>query len=426
MRFRCLVFIICLFTIVGCNLPAVSPASFDVTLHQVGETPSAMEDPLPSLTVTPWPASASCPIALGAPAVPMLSSPSQWATEVLSYINQGGSLTVLSESLAARGSQAKSSAGIADLNGDGYEDFIVALSGADPAASLGQVESALIIFMCEQEAYRLTYAISTLPEVESLQLHQILDVTGDGRPEILFMQQSCGAHTCFQDWQVLQWQSDQFVNVLTGRTDDLPSPEFELSDREVDGSLVLMVTGRGVLSAGAGPSRALTRVWRWTASEARFNMVEERLSPPIFRIHALHDADQAALDGDLAIALDGYQRVIEDPALDDYPFGDEGYTRLSAYALYRTMLLWIKFEDQDQAENTWVFLNAAHPEGSPGAGFRALADEFWQAYTAQPDLARSCQIAQAYAIAHSQQTIEALNYGYANKVYAPADICPYP
>ena len=239
------------------------------------------------------------------------------------------------------------------------------------------------------------------------------------------MQEFCGAHTCSQTWEVLQWQSTQLINILSGRTDDLPSPILEISGPTEDGSMILAITGSGVQSAGAGPNRANTRLWHWSKDERWFVPMEDRLASPIFRIHALHDADQAALVDDHDAALAGYLRVVEDPGLDDYPFGEDGHQRLSAYALYRIMLLWLRYVDSEQAASTLLFLQQAHSPGSPGEGYSQLAEEVWQAYQAQQDLGYACQIAQAYALTHPETVLEPLHYGYANRTYAAVDICPY-
>jgi hypothetical protein len=236
------------------------------------------------------------------------------------------------------------------------------------------------------------------------------------------MQNFCGAHTCAQDWKVLQWQQGEFVNVLAGRTDDLPSPSLDLIGPAEDGSMILELTGSGVLSAGAGPSRAITRVWQWSSSQAQFIVVEERISAPVFRIHAVHDADQAALAGETERALDEYQRVIEDPTFDDYPFGEEGHKQLGAYALFRSMLLWLERGDLVQAEATYTFLR----EGFSGSsGFVDLAQEVWESYLVTGDLDQACQVGQIYAQAHPEEVLNPLNYGYANKVYSAFDVCPY-
>ncbi|MCJ7824260.1 MAG: hypothetical protein MUP44_05125 [Anaerolineales bacterium] len=411
--------------IIGCNVPTdrVDPTA---NAHQASTlTPpfSTTESARP--TPTDLPPSHTCPVPLGAPILPLLSAPKDWAPDVLTYLNQGGSITAFIEALPALGqSDAQGiAAEIADLNGDRFEDL--AITFAQPWEALFPGESAFFIYLCDQENYRLAYASSSFPGADRFHLHQVHDLTGDGIPEILVMQAFCGAHTCFQAWEVIQWQSDHFVNVLEGRSDDLPSPTLEISSPGSDGSMAISITGAGVQSVGAGPSRQLTRTWHWSVPETLFVVVEEQWAAPTFRIHALQDADQAALTGNFDDALGGYNRVIEDPTLDDYPFGEEGHAQLSAYALFRSMLLWTREGDLDQAGSTLNFLREAYSPDNPGGGYRSLAEEFWRAYQSHPDLGYACQIAQAYALEHPGEVLDPLNYGYANKHYDAGDVCPY-
>jgi hypothetical protein len=412
----------------GCNAPGpvLQPtAEVHETLTLTTTTPKSGIPPSTPTEVRP---SFACPVPLGAPAIPSLTSSSEWANTLLAYLNQGGSLSGLIEAMPDLDQSDPGGLGavVADLNGDSLEDLAITLveRPCDTENSLPG-ESALLIYLCAEEQYRLTHAASSSPNADRLHLYRVTDLTGDGVQELLVMQEFCGAHTCFQAWEVLQWQRNRFVNILAGRSDDLSSPVLEIRGPRPDGSMILNITGSGVQSAGAGPSRTLTRTWHWSEAEMLFEIVEERLSEPTFRIHALHDADQAALHGDLNTALGGYSRVIEDPNLDDYPYAEEGRAQLSAYAIYRSMLLWILSGNLAQAETTLIFLQEAYPPGSPGGGFSALAGDVWLAYQAQPDMVRACQTAQAYALAHPGEVLDPLNYGYANKTYAPVDICPY-
>ena len=423
MKFRQIGLLLLSVLIVGCNAPAGTVESTTKLPPTGNPTLLATENTL--VPPTERPSSLSCPIPLGAPPLPELSSSKDWAMDVLSYLNQGGSITAFIEALPSLGQSDPHGppAILADLNGDRLEDLAIALAELVQERLPG--ESALLIYLCDQDQYRLVYASSSLPDSDRVHLRQAVDLTGDGVPEIMVMQEFCGAHTCFQAWEVLHWQSNQFVNILDGRTDDLPSPIVEVSARMSDGSMTLTITGQGVQSVGAGPSRPNARVWHWSMPEVLFVVIEEQLAAPTFRIHALHDADQAALTGDFSTAMSSYNRVIEDPALDDYPFGEEGQARLSAYALFRSMLLWIEKEDLTQAETTLIFLQAAYPPDGLGGGYSAIADEVWRAYQAQPDLVRACQIAQAFAQEHIEDILDPLNYGYANKRYLAFDICPY-
>lgn len=412
----------------GCSTPSPPTSPATLTTQDLTLLSGRPGDQSPSPTLTALPPSSGCPVELGAPDLPVLSIPSDWPVNVLSYLNQGGSLSGLIEALP--GLEQDDPGGLAaakeDLNGDSYDDFAITLAEQAPAME-GQHagQSTLLIFLCDLDTFRLAHAASSKPEADRFHLHQIIDVTGDGVKELLVMQELCGAHTCFQAWEILQWQTNEFVNILQGRSDDLPSPTLALHGPREDGSMVVEITAGGIQSAGAGPARAITREWLWSNADSLFIIFGERLAPASFRIHLLHDADEAARTGNFTEALNGYMRVSEDPSLRDDTFQEQGPTQLSAYALYRTMLLYLNEGMLDQASEAHTFLQEAHPQGSLAEGYAKLADEVWQSYLAQPDLGRACQIAQAYANQHPETVLDPLYYGYANKIYTAVDICPY-
>lgn len=425
MRLERMSLLVLILLIAGCNAPISiqEQPSMVPVISSPDENGEITESP--STTAMQIPTALSCPVPLGAPPLPALDVPSSWATDILNYLNQGGSLTAFLEALPTMGQDDPQglSGNLKDLNGDGYDDLITSLFNPSEVGRAG--ESVLLVFLCDEDQFRLAHALSSMPEAKRVHLFDVIDLTGDGLSEILAMQEICGAHTCSQAWEILQWQNDRFVNVLAGRSDDLPSPTFEISGPKPDGSMIINITGSGVQSVGAGPNRPLTRVWHWIDSDSIFMVMEERLASPYFRIHALHDADLAALDGEYENALSDYQRVIEDPTLDDYPYGEQGRAQLSAYALYRSMLVWLLKGDLTKAEETHNFLQEAYPDPVLGSKYSSLAREFWDPYQSGAGLDRACRIAQAYALEHPADILEPLYYGYANKQYLAFDICPF-
>ena len=146
----------------GCNAPTDvgnTAKSVDQLPSQVSTTEGgALSQP----TSTPMPPTIACPLPLGAPGTPLLGSPTTWAAEVLSYLNQGGSLTGLIEDLGSASQDLGVKAAIADINADGFEDFILNLSQIETPGV--KHEAALFVFLCDQATFRLVYAANALPE----------------------------------------------------------------------------------------------------------------------------------------------------------------------------------------------------------------------------------------------------------------------
>ena len=407
----------------GCNFsdPSTLPTSPGIPATVVIEGQSQTQTPFSAPTFS----AQVCPIPPGSADIPNLKDPNTWAADILAYLNAGGFVSSLLDHIQSSNSiEPSTTVGeILDLNSDGFEDL--ALVMVQPPSELSPAPSgSLLIFICAEEAFRVAYATSPASQAGRPKLHAARDFTGDGRPELLALWESCGAHTCFAQAEILKWAGSGFENLWHGRSDDLPSPEIELRGPLADGSTAVLITARGIGSAGAGPYREIQRTWTWHAKSGRFEISDETLADPKYRIHVLHDADKAAREGDYETAEIGYLRVMEDGTLDDWLFGEDGRAALRAYAAFRQIVIDVRNGNTANAEAGMLFLQAAYPPDSPQRAYVGLAESFWEAYQVSGDPGEACLSAQSYTLNNPDAVLEPLYYGYANHSYLAADICP--
>jgi hypothetical protein len=226
-----------------------------------------------------------------------------------------------------------------------------------------------------------------------------------------------------QQVSVLAWDGASFTNRLQGASDDLPYPDVEIVGPEDDGSYRLAVTGTSIGSAGAGPYRQRTRAWGWDAAAQALVPGADVLLPSNFRIHALLDADQAALAGDYAGAQALYYRVVTDETLQDVEFGPSPRDNLIAYAMFRKVITYVLMSDLGDAPVGYGILQNSYPAMAPGHAYAELATAFWDAFTASKTSSRM-RAARAYAAAHPV-VLGPLYCNYANPTYTEADLCPF-
>ena len=403
----------------GCN--SLNPSSPGIPATVVIGDPSQTQAPYAAPTFS----AQVCPIPPGSPDLPNLSDAHTWAPDILAYLNAGGFVSSLLDHIQASNStEPPANAGeILDLNEDGFEDLALVLTQT-PSEITALPSGSLLIFLCSDEAFRAAYVTSPASEAGLPKLQAARDFTGDGHPELLTLWESCGAHTCFAQAEILKWDGSGFENLWQGRSDDLPSPDIELQGPLADGSTAISITARGIGSAGAGPYREIRRTWAWHPESGRFEISEEALAVPKYRIHVLHDADQATLEGDYETAAAGYMRVMEDGTLDDWSSGEDGRAALRAYAAFRQIVIDVLNENTANAEAGIDFLRAAYPPESSHHTYVGLAESFWETYQIDGDLRGACLAAQSYALHNPEGILEPLYYGYANRTYLAADICP--
>jgi hypothetical protein len=384
------------------NPPAIPPSPTALTATFTAE----------SRTTSPG----ECPIPAGQPDLPVPGSGAAAADGILAFLNAGGTATDLGGKLEAMGlaGRPQDSTRVLDLNGDGWQDIVIALPGT-PSTDVG----AAVVLLCQGSQYVLgTPRVQGEAGLEPI-LYAEADLTGDLTADLLLGWRTCGAHTCQERLEVLSASGTRVARYSLDPSLDLPYPEISLQS---DGSVA--VTGTAIGSAGAGPFRRLTRTWTWDSASQVFHLASEELEPPRYRIHALLDADAAARRGDLQAALDLYHRVVLDESLQDWLDPETERANLTGYAMFRTVETYLRMHDEGDAQKAFGILQNQYPSGTVGEAYAAMAREFWDVYGEAGNATSSCQAAVAFAEAHAEEILAPLAFGYANPVYTAADVCP--
>jgi hypothetical protein len=318
------------------------------------------------------------------------------------------------------------------LNGDSWLDVVIAL--ADPPMpgvarrgenalllSLWQLSEggSVLVLLCRGDSY----VPSIPPSLEEAgavpALHADAELTGDSSADLLMGWRTCGAHTCFERFEVLSATGAQVTRHALDPSADLPYPEATIG---ADGSLAVTATEIG--SIGAGPYRRFTRTWVWDPANRAFRLDFEEFEPPRYRIHVLLDADAAARLGDLQEALDLYHRVVLDDSLLDWVDPTIERANLTGYSMFRVVLTYLRMNDAGDAQKAYGILQNQYPDEAVGQAYAAMGQAFWDVYTATNDLEQGCRAARDFAESSADEVLTPLYFGYANPVYTPADVCP--
>jgi len=312
-----------------------------------------------------------------------------------------------------------------DLTGDGEPETIVSIY--DPASRpVEPVPSGmLLIYGCAGRTTPLLYQDTGRP---MLQVKRIDDLIGAGRgAQIATVRSECGAHTCFDTFDVLGWDGARFTGLMGDRL-QMPYPRYTLENVDADAALEIRAASGQIASVGAGPQRTTTETWDWNG--AQYVKVGRELSAPEYRIHLVHDADDALLRGDLAGAIEMYDRVIGDDALKDWlaEIGVEkpqDRANLTAYAWYGILLANIRLGDAASAQAAFDRVSADFPVGAPGNAYQRLAQILWSKVQETGSLGAACEAVNDYANGDTT-ALDGLNaFGYANRQYVAADMCPF-
>jgi hypothetical protein len=371
------------------------------------------------VAATPVGASA-CPAASAA-VLPDLTDEMVPADAVSAYLDAGGDPTHLAAALFDRGWVSPTSTVVwTDVDGDGQLDLVAGLTGAPDDQGIA-LDGSVYLWLCQAGAYLRTEIAPPRPDYGPPALRQARDLTADGLPELIVAYPLCGAHTCFAQFAVFQRDGSSMVDRFQGASNDMPFPEMVIKGDDPRSPAALEITATGIGSVGAGPYRVWSRTWTWDPAAAAFVSGEAIFEAPRFRIHLLHDADDAYRRGDLTTALALYQRVIGDDTLLDWPSAGDRRQELAAYAAFRRVLAFLRTGDAQRAQAELDGWPAG--TGASAEAYAELARRLLAGYT-DSRLDEACAAVASYARENSDAVLAPLDFGYANRAYTPEDICP--
>lgn len=430
------VLVILFFTLLACSLPQLS--------SQVVSTPTpetANRTPVPA-TPSPPPATPTLTPVVVSPTIepteidPNCVEPQPggflagsdfegYPQAVLDFLNNSGSWQALDTALYDAGVANQPTAVAAtDFNGDGKND--IAVSIFNPESQSIPPEGRLMLYMCREGQFEIAYNQPTGEQMGGPHLWYWQDLNDRDGAELVVSDASCGAHTCFEQLQILSWTGNEFENRLQGSTRDLPYPDVRITDPDEDGVYQLEVTGAGFGSVGAGPQRSETIIWKYNADTRQWEMAETALGPSNFRIHTLHDADAAAQRGDLEAALVLYERVVTDTSLEDWMDPETERANLGAYARYKMVAVYTFLGREQFAQAKLAEMREAYPENLAQHGYLEMAEIFRETFATE-GLESACAAVADFASSNPESVLEPLggiHFGYANPDYAPQDMCP--
>lgn len=398
--------------------------------------------PTPGYSVTPCPAEGSPSLPVIAPAM------SQMPGTIQAYLSAGGSPALLESGLRGWGVFSPY-AGLLradrDLTGDGLPEVFVTL--IDPATSRTPPPGNLIIYGCNGGIYALLYQAGASPDLGAPLILSADDLTGDGIADMAYATQSCSAASCMTELHLISYDpaSVQFRSLLTEPL-VRASADISLTPALNGQPGAFTVVSGSVVSTAAGPGRPETLIYAYDSAQGAFAEVSQSLAPASYRIHVIHDADDALAAASYDEAIGLYQRAATDTVLLNWSYPNEA-AYLAAYARYRIVLAQALKGDEFAAQfareeivSAYALPPTAIPDGGqfeppppgylaldetrPGAAFARMAALFWDAFSATGSVTQSCAAVLEYGSANPTAWAVLNSFGFNNRSYQPEDLCP--
>jgi hypothetical protein len=320
----------------------------------------------------------------------------------------------------------------ADFDGDLRDEWALVLYDLSIPAELSGRAGNLWVVNGNGIGYRLYQAVgSNTFESVAPAFVGLGDMTGDGLPELVIDQHTCGAHTCFGNYQVLGYRNGSIQSLVSrppvsegdpANTINMSYPDTRLEDANLDGLADFVVHGGGIGSVGAGIVRTWAEVWSWDG--AAVTLREKRLDPTQYRHHILYEANDLMAAGNLDQALFLYEQAINDGRLVTAPFFNrteaEAKSAIDQFAAFRLILIDLLHNDPARAAGRLAWLEGTYPGSAAAQGAAMLAN----GWTGQEGQAALCAQIESTLAALPDPTGALADMGYGNPSLSAADYCP--
>lgn len=270
------------------------------------------------------------------------------------------------------------------------------------------------------------------------QLMELVDMTGDEQPEAIVSFTTCGAHTCFNYYQVIGAPDGPVRNLVqlpedgAGEPIETPIPETiglayvgdeEVRDANDDELPDLVISGGIVGSAGAGIQRSRTEIWSWSGEA--ITLAEQEWEETNYRHHWLYNANYAFDQEELDVAATRYEEVIVNPNLENVAFSsgsdEDVYDYARQFAAFRLSLMPLMRGDITESTRWSNWLMEEYPDAPITAAAERLFSE-WESNG--NNLAAACDVVTGQLQSANNPTGPLSDMGYNNPALTAESVCP--
>ena len=381
-------------------------------------TPPASSPESPAATETPAPAEE--PSAEEPSAEPMANCPELWS-DYPGWVEEGltkpDGLAAVLAMLRGCAVLDEENTRSGDWNGDGSPDWALVLQVDSEEAVAA--ESELLVVMSVGEEAELRYQARPAGRVTILAAS---DVNLDQQPDLLWVDTTCGADTCFDTLLVRSWDGEKWVD-WSQSSIVMAYAEVKLDESSAVGQgREVVLQGGEYGGSGAGPQRARIEIWG-SLEGAPYSLLETVYAASNCLYFKVLDANAALLqssEAGLELARELYSQAVVSRSLRPCGQRDNELVELRSFSLFRLALVHAYSGNADLAAATVDQLKEAFADSL----YLGLAEAWWSEFSVSGDAAGACAAATAYAEANPL-TFEALSdYGYANPSVTAADLCP--
>jgi LysM repeat protein len=417
--------------VVGTPTPSTGPEATPVPLILVEPTGAATEalaapttavetvSPEATASATSGPVSApsETPAASASeqPAAACPADPAAYPVAIAERLNgSSGDLKALKDWLGTCGVITAKSGDAAEIAipGVATKDVTVVIQ-TTPAGK--EPHGQVFIYHSTTTGYVLAYQAEGAGDLKLLKAE---DINGDGKPDLVYSDTSCGAHTCFSTLSVVSWNGSEWQDWIKGQP-TMAGAEYSFQDTVSAGEGQEILAHGGIInSAGAGPQRAWTETYISPEGGPyeSYKKAYDASDCLYFQILDANDLFNRWASIGFAPAIAAYDKAVADQAAKACSTQPDVLNQLRDFSRFRLVVSWVSRGRTDKAAEVKTQMTYQPLIGA--------ADTFLLGLTNSRSIVQACRDTTKYA----EQNPDSWNYlsdwGYANPTFTAADLCP--
>jgi LysM repeat protein len=294
----------------------------------------------------------------------------------------------------------------------GNKDVVVVIHKT-PAGK--ETQGQLLAYHNTDAGYTLSHQVEGVGAIKLLKAE---DINADDKPDLVYTDTSCGAHTCFSTLFVDSWDGSAFQDWTKGDP-TMAGAEYSFEDVEPGGQgLEILAHGGVINSTGAGPQRAWTETYV-SPENGPYESLKKSYDESSCLYFKIQDAnelfDQWAEIG-FAPAIAAYEKAIADKTAKACGADPEELKKLSDFARFRLILSWVSRGQSAKAAQIRSSITYAPLVGATNIFVNTMQNS--------RSIVQACRDVTRYAELNPPVWNYLSDWGYANPTFTGAGLCP--
>lgn len=398
--------------------PTATATPTDTATSTETATPTATASPTEPATATPTATDLPTPD----PNSQLPACPADLAiasNPLLEVVNKaGGTDELLAEYLATCGLTSDPPL-VGDYTGDGVDDLVLVYASADSSGGAGNQPGDLLIANGQADGTFVKEYVAGA--AGSVRLLKIEDINDDGATDVVWLDSTCGASTCFDTLYIRSWDGQGWQDWTEG-TITMASAQVEIAELDAAGSgAEIELQGGTYGSVGAGPQRDRTEVWA-SIDGAPYSLLRQSFGESSCLYHLILDANRAyAQELDFALAQSLFSESILENKLNACWTRPGELDELRSFAFFRLAQIEAYLGNRETAA---VVIDQL-ADSYPGQPYAQVGRIWLEGYQASDDPNQACVTVTNFVTANPAAVEMLADYGYANPSFSAEDVCPF-